>query len=65
MMAGVEGVSEQITQSNSYSVEGKESQIERRNSRLANRLQLQTRDNIDLPIHNYKYVTNVCACTRI
>ncbi|XP_076682526.1 ATP-dependent RNA helicase DHX30 [Andrena cerasifolii] len=52
-MAGVEGVSEQ-KQSNSYSAEREEAQIERRNSRLANRLQLQTRNNSDLPIHNYK-----------
>ena len=63
-MAGVEGVSEQ-KHSNSYSVEEKELHIERRNSRLVNRLQLQTRDHSDLPIHNYKYVTNVRACTRI
>ena len=52
-MAGVEGISEQ-KHSSSYSVEEGESQIERRNSRLANRLQLQTRDSSDLPIHNYK-----------
>ena len=52
-MAGVEGVSEQ-RQSSSYSAEGEESEIERRNSRLANRLQLQRRDIGDLPIHNYK-----------